>query len=117
MAKILVVEDEMLVRQLLCDDLTDDGHAVIEAPNGDAAVNLLEAHPDVELLLTDIRMPGAVDGWNLGKLANQSIPGIRIIYATGYSEEMPRLRANERMLKKPFLHCEVQRMIAEVGLR
>jgi two-component system, response regulator PdtaR len=59
---ILIVEDEGLVRLLAVGTFTDAGFRVIEAFNGDDALGLLEADSDVQLLFTDVSMPGKIDG-------------------------------------------------------
>lgn len=114
MARVLLAEDEALVRAMICDDLTDHGHAVTAAGTGDEAMAILRADTDFDLILTDIRMPGSIDGWALGATARDLIPGLKIIYATGYSDAMPRLLPNERMLHKPFIYADVERLIAEL---
>ncbi len=114
MARVLLAEDEALVRTMIYEDLTDHGHAVIEARTGDEAVAILKLDSDFDLILTDIRMPGSIDGWTLGATARDLIPGLRIIYATGYSDAMPSLLANERVLHKPFIYADVERLIADL---
>ena len=63
MAKVLLVEDEMLVRELAYEDLSDAGHEVIAAGTGDEALALLRDGRPFDVLCTEIRMPGAIDGW------------------------------------------------------
>ncbi len=115
MIRILVAEDNELAREWLCEELASDGHAVMEAGDGEAAAKVLREAAPIDILLTDIRMPGAVDGWELGEIAKQYAPGIRIVYVTGYSEELRKLGPNERMLHKPFLYRDVRRAIADLG--
>ncbi|MBE6801043.1 MAG: response regulator transcription factor [Ruminococcaceae bacterium] len=64
MAKILVADDEQLIRKLIGDCLTKDGHEVLEAENGEIALNIFEKNKDLELALLDIMMP-EVDGWEV----------------------------------------------------
>jgi CheY-like chemotaxis protein len=116
MAKIMLAEDEALIRKLIRRDLADDGHVIIEAINGDIASELLGSQAELDLLLTDIRMPGTIDGWMLGQLAVEAFPGIRVIYATGYSKESRALEPHERLLNKPFLFSQVRQAIADLGV-
>jgi CheY-like chemotaxis protein len=116
MGRILVAEDNELSRMWLCDELASDGHTVVEAGSGEEAADHLRDGAAIDLLLTDIRMPGAVNGWQLGEQAKQLSPGISVIYVTGYSEELRKPEPNERMLHKPFLFRDVRRFIAELGL-
>ena len=102
MAKILLVEDEMLVRELAYEDLSDAGHEVIATGSGDEALTILRGNPGFDVLFTDIRMPGEIDGWRLAKEARQIIPGLRIVYATGLNDDTARMGPGERMLSKPY---------------
>jgi CheY-like chemotaxis protein len=107
MARILLVEDEMLVRELAYEDLTDAGHEVIAAGTGDEALSLLRDGQGFDVLFTDIRMPGAIDGWDLAAKAKQIAPGIKVVYATGLNDDTDRLDEGERMLAKPYRRNEL----------
>ena len=102
MAKILLVEDEMLVRELAFEDLTDAGHEVTPAGSGDEALAILRRGQGFDVLFTDIRMPGALDGWQLAAEAKQLIPGLKVIYATGLNDDTGRMDQGELMLTKPY---------------
>jgi CheY-like chemotaxis protein len=102
MARILLVEDEMLVRELAFEDLTDAGHDVTTAGSGDEALALLRNGPRFDVLFTDIRMPGALDGWQLAAEAKQLIPGLKVVYATGLNDDTGRMNQGELMLTKPY---------------
>lgn len=81
---ILVVEDEFLIRFLLTEILVGAGFGVCEAPNGDQAAPLIEAPPEpFSLLITDIHMPGQLDGFAVANLMRTRHPGVPIIYTTG----------------------------------
>lgn len=83
MAKILVVEDDFLVRLTLVEALSDEGFYVIEAESGDAALPILQADQSIKLLLTDIQLPGLLNGHALASKARENDPGLPIIYMTG----------------------------------
>ena len=102
MAKILLVEDEMLVRELAFEDLTDAGHDVIAAGSGDEALAILRRDQAFDVLFTDIRMPGELDGWQLAEEARQLIPSLKIVYATGLNDDGGRKQPDDRMLAKPY---------------
>jgi CheY-like chemotaxis protein len=106
MARILLVEDEMLVRELAYEDLTDAGHEVTAAGTGDEALSLLREGRSFDVLFTDIRMPGAIDGWELAAEAKQISPGIKVVYATGLNDDTDRKYEGERMLTKPYRRNE-----------
>lgn len=114
MVRVLLVEDEALVRMMICEDLTDHGHVVVTACTGDDAVEILQTNVAFDLIVTDIRMPGSVDGWKLGELVRTLIPKVKIIYATGYTDAMPVLGPDERILTKPFVYADVVRLITEL---
>lgn len=76
---ILVVEDEVLIRLHLTEGLRDSGYTVIEAATGDEAITLLSSIDDVGLLLTDIHMPGTVDGLALAAWTRSRFPSIKIV--------------------------------------
>ena len=81
---ILVVEDEPGVRAVSVESLRDLGYRVIEADGAAAALRLLEAHPDVALLFTDIVMP-EVNGAKLAEAARALRPGLKVLFTTGYT--------------------------------
>lgn len=116
MARVLIVEDEGLVRELAVDEFSDAGFTVEEAANADEALGLLKANKPFDVLFTDIRMPGSIDGWELGRIASELRPDIRIIYATGYSEHTRALSCSEHFLQKPYRCEHVLRLIREWGI-
>ena len=82
-AVILVVEDEMLLRMRAVDMVEDAGYTPVEAVNADEAVAILESRSDIALLLTDIQMPGSMDGLQLAHTVHERWPPIRIILVSG----------------------------------
>lgn len=114
MARVLLVEDEFLIRQMVADELADAGHEVVEAESGDAALPHLAAVPPFDILFTDIRMPGATDGWALGEIAKAALPDLRVIYSTGYSAESRQLTHGERMLPKPYRMAQMIDLVDEM---
>jgi len=107
MAKVLLVEDEMLVRELAYEDLSDAGHEVTAAGSGDEALALVRGGAPFDVLFTDIRMPGEVDGWELAREAKRLLPGLKVIFATGLNDDTGRLQPDERMLTKPYRKNEL----------
>jgi signal transduction histidine kinase/CheY-like chemotaxis protein len=82
---VLLVEDDADVRKVIRRYLTDIGHMVIEAPAGDEALAIIEDVPELSVLVSDIVMPGAMDGRRLAHLAKQKRPGLRVVLVTGYA--------------------------------
>jgi CheY-like chemotaxis protein len=103
---VLVVEDEDAVRRFACTLLSKAGYAVLDAPNGETALALLDSHRgEVDLLLTDVIMPGMM-GTRLAEEARRRRPGLETVFMTGYSDqtvfEYGLLIATDGLLKKPF---------------
>jgi two-component system cell cycle sensor histidine kinase/response regulator CckA len=101
-----VVEDEATVRRLACRVLRARGYRVLEARGGAEALELVAEHEgQVDLLLTDIIMPG-LGGPALAQRLLREVPGLKVLYITGYSEEAIRqqgmLPAGGALLEKPF---------------
>lgn len=113
---LLLVEDELLVRELTSDDLIDAGFAVTAASDADEALSILHAGRHFDLLFTDIRMPGEADGWELARQAKELLPGVKVIYATGLGEGPDDLAASERFVCKPYTVDDLLRALNELGL-
>jgi CheY-like chemotaxis protein len=82
-AVVLIVEDEMLLRMRAVDMVEDAGFTPVEAVDADEAVAILEARSDVALMLTDIQMPGTMDGLKLAHTVHKRWPPIKIILVSG----------------------------------
>src|ERR1700709_1548649 len=80
---VLIVEDEMILRMRAVDIVEDAGFSPIEAVNADDALAILESRSDIELLFTDIQMPGSIDGLNLAYAVHERWPSIKIILVSG----------------------------------
>ena len=80
---ILVVEDEVILRMDLGDHLRSSGFIVLEAPNGDDALTVLRTEESVRLVVTDMRMPGEIDGGALVSWLRQEKPHIKVIVVSG----------------------------------
>lgn len=109
---ILVVEDEGLIRLSLVEDLEDAGFVVFEAGNADGALKILNSHPEIEAIFTDIDMPGSMDGLDLAKFVRQSRPEVAILLTSGYLK-IPR---NDLPGKIPFFSkpYEVDRIVNHI---
>lgn len=99
--KIVAVDDDVLILMNTADLLADLGHEVLEANSGEAAFALLEAHGDVDLLITDQAMPG-MTGTQLSERAIELRPQLAIVLATGYGELPEGAHARIVKLGKPF---------------
>jgi CheY-like chemotaxis protein len=100
----LIVEDEAILLMLVAETLRDAGYQVYEAGDGMAAVHILETHPEIDIMISDIRMPG-MSGYEVTRAALTLRPGLKVVLMTGYTEEaIPQNIANAgiRVLRKPF---------------
>jgi CheY-like chemotaxis protein len=84
--RIMVVEDDPAVRMLVTEVLGGLGYALIEAADGREACRLLDARPRIDLLVTDVGLPG-LNGRQLADYARQKLPGLRVLFMTGYAEQ------------------------------
>jgi two-component system, response regulator PdtaR len=99
---ILIVENEALVRLSGVGTFADAGFRVIEANNGDDALGLLEADSDVQLLFTDVRIPGNINGLALAQEVHDRWPHIGIMVVSGQSIPETVLPPGCRFLRKPY---------------
>ena len=100
---IMLVEDEEAIRQLVTRSLRAADFSVISCPNGLAALNALEQFSGkLDLLVTDVVMP-YMGGWELARELRARIPGLKILFCSGYSDDEAALRSNNEMyLQKPY---------------
>jgi CheY-like chemotaxis protein len=115
-AVILVVEDEMLLRMRAVDMVEDAGYTSVEAVDADEAAAILESRSDIALLLTDIQMPGSMDGLKLAHTVHERRPPIKIILVSGQLKlNTIKIPADSRFFGKPLesgeMIAEMQKMI------
>ncbi|GAB3038802.1 response regulator [Bowmanella dokdonensis] len=107
---ILLVEDNDLVRRYTTTLLDLSGYDFVVAENAEQAIELLEQHPDIDLLLTDVMLPGKMDGLSLAEYAVRLRPGIKVILSSGdpgiLDSVSPPLFSEEQFLHKPFTKDE-----------
>lgn len=112
---ILVVEDETLVRFAIADALEDAGHRVLEAGNVLEAVGQLGLREDIALVLTDVDMPGGLNGVDLARMVAECAPHIGIIVSSARRlPDLPELPAAARYLPKPGTAATMLAMVDEV---
>jgi CheY-like chemotaxis protein len=114
---ILLVEDEPLVRLDLAEMLEDAGFQVLEAANADIALKVLAADPDrVTILMTDVTMPGSLDGLALARIVHAQWPHIRLVVTSGQMRPSDgMIPGHGRFVSKPFLPETMVRAIVESG--
>lgn len=111
---ILLVEDDLRVRRMTAARLRDMGYRVIEAGDGPGALAALDEHPEVQLLFTDMVMPGGMTGADLATAARAGRPQLKVLLTSGYAEPelVKRQRTNRAgWLKKPYTAVELGRTL------
>jgi CheY-like chemotaxis protein len=81
---ILMVEDEAVLRETIAECLRDWGYHVLEASNAQAAIGLITAAKQIDVIFTDVRMPGRMDGFGLARWVRERHPEMPILVTTGY---------------------------------
>jgi CheY-like chemotaxis protein len=105
---ILVVEDSGIIRLGAVDMAEREGFLVYEAANADDAIAILEAHPEIRLVFTDIEMPGSMDGLNLAHYISLRWPPIRLIVVSGQRPcEQAALPVGGLFFPKPYRDTEI----------
>jgi PAS domain S-box-containing protein len=116
-AKILVVEDQEAVRAVACGFLEDFGYELVEAGDGFEALAKLQEMPDIDLMFSDVVMPGGMNGFDLAQAASGMRPGLKIVHTTGYPkgaivhQDEPRFKEGF-IIMKPYRREELEQIIA-----
>ncbi|MGD9507041.1 MAG: response regulator [Geminicoccaceae bacterium] len=108
---VLVVEDEVLIRWMVCEELRLAGMRAIEAKNAHEAISILETAAEIDLVFTDVRMPGGMDGLRLSALIRERWPSLRIIIGSAEFLQPATLAVADAFVQKPY---NVERLIVEV---
>jgi CheY-like chemotaxis protein len=114
---ILVTEDDPFVRSSVILRIQSLGYTVIAAVNGNDALSKLTANPAIDMLFTDIVMPGGMSGWDLADKAREIRPGLPVVFSSGYSLEMlaneGRTPGKSIILSKPYRKAELAERLRE----
>ena len=123
-ATVLVVDDEPTVRMLVIDILQDLGFAWVEAADSATGLKILQSDARVDLLVTDVGLPGGMNGRQMADAARIARPGLQVLFITGYAEnavlDSGDLEPGMAVLTKPFsmeAMAERIRSMAETGAR
>jgi signal transduction histidine kinase/DNA-binding response OmpR family regulator len=115
---ILVVEDHAEVRRAVVDTLESLGYRVLEAASADAALEILEDGEAIDLLFTDVIMPGAIKAPELARRARESNPSLAVLFTSGYAERAiihdGHLDQGVQLLSKPYRQDELARKVRAV---
>ncbi len=115
---ILLVEDDEDVRLTTAEMLSDLGYSVLRAKDADSALVIIESGAAIDLLFTDIVMPGALRAPELGHKAQQKIPGIAVLFTTGYAENAAlhggQLGGGINLITKPYARDQLGRKLHQI---
>jgi PAS domain S-box-containing protein len=115
---ILVVEDDPDVRANTTGILRELRYTVLEAPVASTALELLRRHPEIDLLFSDVGLPGGMNGKQLADAAHEIRPDLKVLFTTGYARNAivhgGRLDPGVQMIPKPFTYAAVATKIAEI---
>lgn len=116
---ILVVEDEVRIRLTVADHLRDCGFRVLQAANGDEARRIIEGGETIDLIFSDVQMPGTLDGFSLARWIRAHKPGVPVLLTSGYvkSAELAHDLCTG-IVRKPYEHDDpvgrLRRMVTRV---
>jgi DNA-binding response OmpR family regulator len=111
--RVLFVEDDPLIREFVVEALREDGYDVIHARDGEEALAWCK-RTAADVLITDVRPPGKIAGWQIAERCRQHHPELPVIYATGFTPVAPRPVSNSLMLQKPYHPEQIVEAVKEV---
>lgn len=115
---VLVVDDNDMLRDVVVRQLTSLGYQVSDAPDGHTALDIIRACSDIDILFTDLVMPGGMSGYDLAEEAQQLRPDLRIVFTSGYSKDSADFDGGStqkgELLKKPYRRQELAHLLRKV---
>jgi DNA-binding NtrC family response regulator len=112
-ATILVAEDDILIRMAAADHLRDGGYRVLEAADGEEARTLLRASEPIEVVFSDVNMPG-IDGIRLALWISKEFPDVKVVLTSGDVRNAVMARATAHFLEKPYDLDALSRLIKQL---
>jgi len=105
-AAVLLVEDELALRMVIVEVLSDLGYAVLEVGNSQSGLQIVESGARIDLLLTDVGLPGGMNGRQLADAARKRRPNLKVLFLTGYAESVAAgndgMEQGMEIMTKPF---------------
>jgi PAS domain S-box-containing protein len=115
---VLVIDDDPTIRTLVAEALNDTGYSVIEAADGPAGLRILDSNTRIDLLITDVGLPGGINGRQVADAARGVRPGLKTLFITGYAENAVigkrRLDPGMHVITKPFQIEALTRRVREI---
>ena len=117
-AAVLVIDDEAVVRVPIIEVLREAGYTPLEAEDGPAGLRVLEDNPGVRLLVTDVGLPGGLNGRQVADAARRTHPWLKVLFITGYAEQAAltgeAMEEGMAVIAKPFAMAELAKLAAEM---
>jgi PAS domain S-box-containing protein len=115
---VLVIDDEPMVRMLIVEVLNEAGYTVLEADDGPSGLKILQSDARIDLLITDVGLPGGMNGRQVADAARVARPELKVLFVTGYAENAVvangHLDPGMAVLTKPFVMAELAHRIVEM---
>jgi CheY-like chemotaxis protein len=115
---VLVVDDEPIVRMLMVDVLREAGYVAVEASDGPSALKIMQSNVRIDLLITDVGLPGGMNGRQIAEAARTTRPDLKVLFVTGFAENAAigngYLDAGMDMIAKPFVIAAFESKVREI---
>jgi CheY-like chemotaxis protein len=111
---IVIVDDEWIIRMTVAGDLGDLGYSCREAGDGAEGLALLRDRPETALLITDLALPGGLDGQALAAQARAERPNLKVLFITGNEDRAEALGQTDAVLVKPFTMAQMSAQVARL---
>jgi DNA-binding NtrC family response regulator len=107
---VLLVEDDVLVRMLIADELRNAGYAVVEAADADEALDVLGCNVGVKVVLSDVQMPGSMNGAEFAQVVRSVYPTMKVLLTSGHSGMLDGVE-HDGFFPKP---CDVEQIVKRI---
>jgi CheY-like chemotaxis protein len=115
---VLVIDDEAIVRMLLVETLEENGYRTLEAHDGPSGLRILDSDARIDLLVTDVGLPGGLNGRQVADAAREKRPGLKTLFITGYAENAVigngHLKPGMEVITKPFEISAIANKVREL---
>jgi PAS domain S-box-containing protein len=115
---VLVIDDEPTIRMLIVEVLEDNGFKAIEASNGAGGLRVIQSDARIDLLITDVGLPGGINGRQVADAARVARPGLKVLFITGYAENAVigngHLQAGMEVITKPFAVADLAKKVRDL---
>jgi CheY-like chemotaxis protein len=115
---VLVIDDEPIVRMLIIETVEEAGFTALEAQDGPSGLKILQSDARIDLLVTDVGLPGGMNGRQVADAARVTRPELKVLFVTGYAENAAvangYLEPNMAVVTKPFVMADLAKKITEM---